>query len=342
MNFTRTVPLIIAAVIGLVSTPNFAQAQKDGPDKPERREKRRAGEDRQRPERGKSRIMTPEERLKMIEAEIELDETQREQITDVLRSGQARIKQVRDDMRPTEAEIEEMKAVRQQWQEARESGDQDRIEAAREARQAFMQQRKARMDEIREKTLAEEEAMKNGIREHLDHHQLEKFDGVWTEIMDYSGRFGPRDRDARNARGMDARRMRRIVDGLKGLSPSQKKEIDGLFAAHREKARVKRQENRERDPEAERGDGADSPEGRKGRGGKGRDGKKRGPRHRGGDVDGLATDIMKVLNEEQGKAFQAEIDKAKAKRGDRRGKNERRKGGPDEDRRPPPPPADGE
>jgi len=332
----RTKPVLVLTLATVFGFGPFLESVLAQPDKPQREGQRDERSERKRQtRRGRDRVRykTPGERMKLLESKIDLDENQRTQIEEILRVGHESTQRMRDEMRPTEEELEEIKALRQQMRDARESGDSEAMDAARAAQRAFTQRRKARMDEFRTRTLAEEAKMRDEIQTHLREDQLKAFDTAWAEITEYSDRFGRRDRDARNARGMDARRMRRIVDGLEGLTPTQKKQIDQLFDEHREKQRKARRDkrDRERDRDAEgepKGDRKPAPK----RGKKGRDANT--------EVDALADAVIAVLNEEQAAEFQAQLDKAKAKRDRRAGDKRRKKDGRDRDRRPPPPPGE--
>ncbi len=335
MKSIRIMPLLLAAIFGFGLTIDAVNAQPEKPGEKEQRGDRPNRRRRERPRPDHPRYKSAGERMKMIEAKVELDETQRSQIEEVLRVGDEKMKAVRDQMRPSEEEMEEMKALRQQFRDARDSGDQEAMDAAREAQRAFGERRRERMEASRATMLAEEAKMHDGIRAQLRDDQVEAFETVWSDITEYTERL--QDRGARNARGMDARRMRRIVDGLKGLTPAQNKQIDEIFTEHRKKQREARREKGERRGDK---DGEADPKEEPKRGKKGRRGER--GRRGGAEVDALADAVMKVLNEEQVAEFQAELDKAKAKRERRAGGKGRGKGGRERDRRPPPPPGDDE
>jgi len=317
--------LMLATVFGFGPAIDTVSAQPDKPEKKSQRDERPDRKRRARRGRDRARYKTPADRMKMLESKLELDENQRAEIEEILRVGYENDQRMRQEMRPTEEELEEMRALREQIRDARDSGDSEAMEAARAAQRAFTERRKDRMDEFRKRTRADSERMGDEIRSHLREDQIKAFDSAWAEIIENSGPRGPRDRDAR---GVDARRMRRIVDGLPGLAPTQKKQIDELFSEYREKQRKAGREKRDREREGDgekEADGDSKRESKRGRNG-------RRPK---GDIDGLAEAVMKVLDEEQAAQFRAELDKARAKSNRRAGDKRPGKGG--RKRRPTPP-----
>ena len=219
-----------------------------------------------------SRQNRVELQIRRLVQALKLDETQVEQVRGILqKEDEARRALNANDAVPQSLK-DEIQAVAEEWGEAREAGDPERLKELREKRLELG--RKAR--EFGMLVLEEARALREVSREQiltiLRADQIESFDTYWEKNM-----RGPRS----SGRARNPALLKRLVDRLPDLTVQQKSQVDALFKAHVSGAKPSGLEPREpRDS--------------------------RGARWR---LDKLFDDVYAVLTERQKKVIQEKVER---------------------------------
>lgn len=171
---------------------------------------------------------------------LELDDTQKAQVIQLVTNFQAMQKDLRQKYRPTDESMQRLHGIREEMKAAQETKDEAKMTALLDELKAI----RAKNDELMRPLTEQVEAAKAELHTNLEGmmrgEQRQKFSAYWQM---YGG-------DRNRKMSMAARSpqaLKALVERLPGLSSQQKNDIDALFKAYFESSKQSRRGGREAD-----------------------------------------------------------------------------------------------
>jgi hypothetical protein len=171
----------------------------------------------------------PASTSRMMKKELGLEDEQAARVEKLLQTFQAQQDEMRKASRPTAEQTQELAELRKKMREARQTGDEEAMQAARERMSKMRQERMAAMQPARDKLDAAVDQLHDDLLAVMRDDQQEAFEQLWTERL--SMQFGKSRRHQRSATALKA-----MVDRLNDLTPEQELELRGLFETFRKTA----------------------------------------------------------------------------------------------------------
>lgn len=209
--------LFLAASAGLAQEP--AEGRKAGPAKDEKRAERRLNAR----NRG-----APVPRPEYLTEELKLDQEQDAAVRRIFEENRRKMDQLREQFRPAPETTERLAELRSVMWEARQSGDKDKVQEARNEMRTIQEELRQKRAPMREKREAVQKELYENLLAVMGEGQKERFEELWRQWTE-PRRFGGPMRSPRA--------LRKVVEKLPDLTEEQEQKTEELFAKYKEAAR---------------------------------------------------------------------------------------------------------
>jgi len=236
--FATVLTMLLATTVAMAQDrPNEGGSDQDQPPRRERRQRPAGDQDRPGPggRFGGFAGRGMEEQIKAITEQLKLDEQQQASVKEMVDAHMKKVQELQEANRPSEEEMAKMREFREAMRAAREANDENKMQELRDQMQESNKGQRERMTAMREKTDALNKELHDGLAGIMHEDQKEAFEKAWNERMNRQ----------RGPANVDPRQLKRVVDGLEGMSTQQKDQIQALFTAHQEKTRELSEKPRE-------------------------------------------------------------------------------------------------
>jgi hypothetical protein len=196
-----------------------SEDQKAGPAKAENRVERRANAQ----HRG-GRVPSPE----YLTEELKLDQEQESAVRRIFEENGKKMDELREEFRPPPEMSERLAELRTAMWEARQAGDQDRLQEIRNEMRTIQEELRKKRAPMRERREAARKEFYDNLLAVMPEGQKTRFEELWQEWTEPRMFGGP---------WRSPQALRKVVEKLPDLTEEQQQKVEELFVQYKEAAR---------------------------------------------------------------------------------------------------------